>query len=82
MHRIAILAILAAALLVPLAAVAEDDKVVPQVFGSQNPNLPEFIRYAETVQVGDMLYLSGVTGTPVERCRRRGVDRQLRQHLR
>ena len=64
MHRIAILA---AALVVPLTAVAEDDKVAPQVFGSQNPNLPEFIRYAETVQVGDMLYLSGVTGTPVER---------------
>ena len=65
MYRIALLA--AALLTLPLTALAHDDNVVPEVFGSQNPNLPEFIRYAETVRVGDMLYLSGVTGTPVER---------------
>ena len=48
-------------------AFAKDANIVPEVFGSRNPNLPEFIRYAEAVRVGDMLYLSGVTGTPVER---------------
>ena len=64
MYRIAILA--AAILTLPFTALA-DDPVVPEVFGNQDPNLPEFIRYAEAVRVGDMLYLSGVTGTPVER---------------
>ena len=39
---------------------------MPEVFGSRDTNLPEFIRYAEAVRVGDMLYLSSVTGTPVE----------------
>ena len=65
MYRIALLA--AALLTPPLSALADDNNVVPEVFGSQNPNLPEFIRYADAVRVGDMLYLSGVTGTPVER---------------
>ena len=65
MYRIALLA--AALLAPPLSALADDNNVVPEVFGSQNPNLPEFIRYADAVRVGDMLYLSGVTGTPVER---------------
>ena len=40
---------------------------VLEVFESQDPNLPESIRYSEAVRVGDMLYLSGVTGTPVAR---------------
>ena len=48
MYRIAILA--AALLTLPLTALAHDDNVVPEVFGSQNPNLPEFIRYAEVVR--------------------------------
>ena len=65
MHRIAILA--AAFLVLPFPALADDGNVVPEVFGSRDPNLPGFIRYAEAVRVGDMLYLSGVTGTPVER---------------
>ena len=65
MHRIAILA--AALLMLPFPALADDDNVAPEVFGSRDPNLPEFIRYAESVRVGDMLYLSGVIGTPVER---------------
>ena len=65
MHRIAILAV--ALLTPPFTALADDGNVVPEVFGTQDPNLPESIRYAETVRVGDMLYLSGVTGTPVER---------------
>ena len=64
MYRIATLT--AALLAAPFLALA-DDNVVPEVFGSQDPNLPEFIRYAEAVRVGDMLYLSGVTGTPVAR---------------
>ena len=69
MHRIAIFA--AALLTLPFAAHAEDqaddEKVVPKVFGTQDPNRPEFIRYADAVRVGPMLYLSGVTGTPVAR---------------
>ena len=58
-------AILGVSLLLLACPVSEN--IAPEVFGSQDPNLPEFIRYAEAVRVGDMLFLSGVTGTPVER---------------
>ena len=70
MYRIAILAV--ALLTLPSTALANDENaannnknVVPEVFGTKDPNRPEFIRYADAVQVGDMLYLSGVTGTAV-----------------
>ena len=60
--------LLAAALLMPPAAVlAAGGDAAPEVFGSRDPDRPESIRYAEAVRVGDMLYLSGVTGAPVER---------------
>ena len=60
------IALLAATILaLPLTAFAAGEKA--EVFGSRDPNLPESIRYAEAVRVGDMVHLSGVTGTPVER---------------
>ena len=65
MHRIFVLGVLAA--MAPFAALSAEEGVAPEVFASQNPNLPETIRYADAVRVGDMLYLSGTTGTPVAR---------------
>ena len=65
MYRIAILTV--ALLTLPFTALADDDNVVPEVFDLRDPNVPEFIRYAESVRVGDMLYLSGVSGVPVDR---------------
>ena len=65
MHRLAIFA--AALLTLPFTALAGDEAVVPEVFSTKDPNRPEFIRYADAVRVGDMLYVSGVSGTPVER---------------
>ena len=70
MYRIAILAV--ALLTLPPTALANDENaannnknVVPEVFGTNDPNRPEFIRFADAVRVGDMLYLSGATGTAV-----------------
>ena len=40
-RRIATLA--ATLLTLPLTALADDGKAVPEVFGSRDPNLPEFI---------------------------------------
>ena len=54
-------------LFLPFSALSAEENVAPEVFALQDPNIPEFIRYAPVVRVGDMLYLSGVTGTPVER---------------
>ena len=65
MRRIVALAVLMA--MSPLAAPAAGEDVAPEVFASRDPNVPETIRYSEAVRVGDMLYLSGVTGTPVAR---------------
>ena len=63
MHRIAVLAI--TLLTSPFVAFAEEENIVPEVF--EMHGLPDSIRYAESVRVGDMLYLSGLSGTPVER---------------
>ena len=65
MHRTVPLA--AALLMLPAAILAAGDRAAPEVFGTRDPAQPESIRYAEAVRVGDMLYLSGVTGAPVER---------------
>ena len=57
----------------PLAAMASessdagDGAGAPEVFVSRDPGQPEFIRFSPAVRVGDMLYLSGVTGPPVAR---------------
>ena len=57
----------------PLAAIASepggagDGAGAPEVFVSRDPGQPEFIRFSPVVRVGDMLYLSGVTGPPVAR---------------
>ena len=65
MRRIFALGVLMAA--APFAALSAGDDIAPEVFPSRDPNVPETVRYAESVRVGDMLYLSGVTGTPVAR---------------
>ncbi len=65
MRRIAALAVLMA--MSPLAAPTAGEDIAPEAFASRDPNVPETIRYSEAVRVGDMLYLSGVTGTPVAR---------------
>ncbi len=65
MHRIAALAVLMA--MSPLAALSAGEGTAPEVFALRDPNVPETVRYAPVVRVGDMLYLSGVTGTPVAR---------------
>ena len=65
MHRIIVLLVLMA--MAPFAALSAEEGVAPEVFVSQDPNVPESIRYSPAVRVGDMLYLSGVTGTPVAR---------------
>ena len=67
MHRIFIFALGVLAAMAPFAALSAGEGVAPEVFVSRDGNLPETIRYAEAVRVGDMLYLSGVTGTPVAR---------------
>ena len=46
---------------------AEDGAIAPEVFVSQDPGQPDFVRFSPVVRVGDMLYLSGVTGPSVAR---------------
>ena len=46
---------------------AEEGAVAPEVFVSRDPGQPDFVRFSPVVRVGDMLYLSGVTGPPVAR---------------
>ena len=65
MRRIAALAVMMA--MSPIAAPAAGEDIAPEAFASRDPNVPETVRYSEAVRVGDMLYLSGVTGTPVAR---------------
>lgn len=60
----------ATAVLITLAApfaAAADDAVVPEVYSAPDGALPPGVHYAPAVRVGDMLYLSGVTGAPVAR---------------
>lgn len=57
----------AAASLAPLSALAAEEKVAPEVFVPENRKTYDAVGFAPAIRVGDMLYLSGVTGTPIER---------------
>ena len=65
MKRIAAAALMSLA--APFAAAAEDDALVPDVYSAPEGALPPGVHYSPAVRVGDMLYLSGVTGSPVAR---------------
>ena len=56
-----------AASLGPLSALAAEEKVAPEVFVPEDRKVYDAVGFAPAVRVGDMLYLSGVTGSPVAR---------------
>ena len=59
-----LMTLLAAALLAP-SAVSAEEKIAPEVFVPENRKIYDSVGYAPAVRVGDMLYLSGVSGKPV-----------------
>ena len=49
------------------SALAAEEKAAPEVFVPENRKTYDAVGFAPAVRVGDMLYLSGVTGAPVAR---------------
>ena len=56
-----------AASLAPFSALAAEEKVATEVFVPEDRKVYDAVGFAPAVRVGDMLYLSGVTGSPVAR---------------
>lgn len=54
-------------LLLPVTAFSADDMISPEVFVPEDRTAYDTVGLSPMVRVGDMLYLSGVIGTPVER---------------
>ena len=54
-----------AATLMSPSAVSAEEKIAPEVFVPENRKIYDGAGYAPAVRVGDMLYLSGVSGKPV-----------------
>ena len=51
----------------PFAALSAEERVVPEVFVPEDRKIYDTIKYSPAVRVGNMMYLSGVTGTQITR---------------